>query len=281
MKQTNPIGNGRGARGGSPGGHASTLALAVLLVLVGGCASTPVGDELGTVSQAQAKRDLGIEYLSTGRTAMAIRELTASLEADPSDPVSHLWIGEAYRRKGQSERALEAFETAARGAAERRDVQTVQDAHLNLSALLSQMGRHAEALPHCEALIEDPTFPSPWRALTNCGWALLQLGRYDEARARFRDALEFFPRYGPALLDLGILEAKQGHTLAAVGSFEKAIASGRLNGSGRAEANFRLGEIFVALGDRERAIEHFRAAVETGPMVEWGTQSQAYLDLLR
>ena len=35
------------------------------------------------------------------------------------------------------------------------------------------------------------------------------------------------------------------------------------------------------LPDREKAIAHFRAAVETGPMVEWGTQSQAYLDLLR
>ena len=36
-------------------------------------------------------------------TAMAIRELSASLEHDPSDPVTHLWIGDAYRRKAQSE----------------------------------------------------------------------------------------------------------------------------------------------------------------------------------
>ncbi|MEZ4333527.1 MAG: tetratricopeptide repeat protein [Myxococcota bacterium] len=278
MEQSDPRGRGRrSGRAGGPGG----CALAVFLALASGCVSPPIEDEMGTVSEARAHRDLGIEYLSTGRTAMAIRELAASIEQDASDPVAHLWIGEAYRRKGQSERALAAFETAARDAAGQRDVQTEQDARLNLSALLSQIGRHADALPHCEALAEDPTFPSPWRALTNCGWALLQLGRYDEARAHFRDALEYFPRYGPALLDLGILETKQGHSLAAITSFEKAIASGRLNTSGRAEANFRLGEIFVSLGDREKAIEHFRAAVETGPMVEWGTQSQAYLDLLR
>lgn len=277
MKQTNPGDGGRGARDGRPWWRV----LAVVLVLGSGCAAPPIEDDPDRVSEARARRDLGIEYLSTGRTAMAIRELTASLEQDPSDPVSHLWIGEAYRRKGQSERALAAFETAARDAAGRRDVQTEQDARLNLSALFSQMGRHSDALPHCEALAKDPTFPSPWRALTNCGWALLQLGRFDEARARFREALDYFPRYGPALLDLGILETKQGHSLAAIASFEKAIASGRLNGSGRAEANFRLGEIYVSLGDRDKAIEHFRAAVEMGPMVEWGTQSQAYLDLLR
>lgn len=258
-----------------------SLALIGLLLGVAGCASSPTEGGSGVVSRARAQRDLGIDYLSTFKTAMAIRELRASLEGDPSDPVTHLWLGEAYRRKGQNEDARQAFERAAKIAAQRRDIQTEQDARLNLSALLSQMGQHAEAITHCEVLAADPTFPSPWRPLTNCGWALIQLGRYDEARARLGQALEYFPRYGPALLDLGILETKQGHTLAAVTAFEKATASGHISGSARSEANFRLGEIFVSLGEREKAIAHFRAAVETGSMLEWGSQSQAYLDLLR
>ncbi|MFO0691429.1 MAG: tetratricopeptide repeat protein [Myxococcota bacterium] len=255
---------------------------AILMAFAGGCATTTI-DEGGieVASQGRAKRDLGIDYLSTGRTAMAIRELSASLEHDPSDPVTHLWIGDAYRRKAQTEKALLAFETAVRLAEENRDTETLQDARLNLSALLSQMGRPAEAIPHCEALAVDPTFSSPWRPLTNCAWAMIQLGRYDDARARLTTALDYFPRYGPALLNLGILESKLGNRVAAVSAFERAIASGRLSGAGRTEANFRLGEIFVALGDREKAIAHFRAAVETGPMLEWGSQSQAYLDLLR
>lgn len=258
------------------------LALIGLLVGIAGCASPPqAGEGGGTVSRARAQRDLGIDYLSTFKTAMAIRELRASLERDPSDPVTHLWLGEAYRRKGQSEDARQAFQSAATIAAERKDIQTEQDARLNLSALLSQMGRHAEAISHCEVLAADPTFPSPWRPLTNCGWALMQLGRYDEARARLGQALEYFPRYGPALLDLGILETKQGHSLAAITALEKAIASGHISGAARTEANFRLGEIYVSLGDRDKAVAHFRAAVETGPMLEWGSQSQAYLDLLR
>ncbi|MBY0400435.1 tetratricopeptide repeat protein [Myxococcota bacterium] len=255
---------------------------ALSIVFAGGCATTTVveGGQPEVASRGRAKRDLGIDYLSTGRTAMAIRELTASLEHDPSDPVTHLWIGDAYRRKAQSERARLAFETAARLAEKNRDTQTLQDARLNLSALLSQMGRPAEAIPHCEALAVDPTYPSPWRPLTNCAWAMFQLGRYDDARARLQTALEYFPRFGPALLNLGILESKLGHSLAAATAFEKAIESGRLDGSGRTEAHFRLGEIFVALGNREKAIAHFRAAVETGPTLEWGSQSQAYLDLL-
>ena len=75
------------------------LALIGLLVGIAGCASPPpAGEGGGAVSRARAQRDLGIDYLSTFKTAMAIRELRASLERDPSDPVTHLWLGEAYRR---------------------------------------------------------------------------------------------------------------------------------------------------------------------------------------
>lgn len=258
------------------------LALALGVAVASGCATTTIGEEENVhVSEAQAKRDLGSDYLSSGRTAMALRELQASLALDDSDPVAHLWLGEAYRRKGQLAKALEGFEAAVELAQSRHDTQTGHDARLSLSALLAQMGRHADALPHCEALANDPTFSSPWRALTNCGWSLLSLGRLDEARAHFDQALEFFPQYGPALLNLGILEAKLGRKLAAVTAFDKAIASGRLDDSALAEVNFRLGEVYVSLGQRERAITHFRTSAQTGPIYEWATQSQAYLDLLR
>lgn len=261
---------------------ACALVLALAAALASGCATTTLGEEeAANLSEAQAKRDLGSDYLSSGRTAMALRELQTSLELDPSDPVAHLWIAEAYRRKGQLSKAREEFEAAALLAEKRRDTQTSQDARLSLSALLAQMGRHAEALPHCEALAGDPTFPSPWRPLTNCGWSLLQLGRLEEARARFDQALDYFPVYGPALLNLGILETKQDRKLAAITAFDKAIASGRLDDSAQAEVNFRLGELYVSLGQRERAITHFRAAARTGPADAWGTQSQAYLNLLR
>jgi Tfp pilus assembly protein PilF len=250
-------------------------------ILATGCARTVVTlDEAPTVSEARAKRDLGVDYLGARRTAMAIRELSASLELDPSDPQTHLWLGEAYRRKGQTAQAERYLKDALELARTRKDVRAQHEALLTLSALLSQMGRYEDSLEHCAALAVDPTFSSPWRPLSNCGWALMQLGRLDEARERFQEALDYFPRFGPALLNLGILEAKQGHRLAAIRTFEQAIES-QLGRSGRAEAHFRLGELYVALGRRDKAIEHFHAAAEKAPNLDWGSQSQAYLDLLR
>ncbi|HPG28254.1 MAG: tetratricopeptide repeat protein [Spirochaetaceae bacterium] len=253
-------------------------------VLLGttGCAHYDVSDkDDAVVPESVAKRELGIDYLSSFRTAMAIRELNASLELDPSDPRTHLWLGEAYRRKGQTARAEGFLRDAVELSVAQKETATEHDARLNLSALLSQVGRYEDAIEHCEVLSRDATFASPWRPLNNCGWALMKLGRLEEARTHFVEALEFFPRYGPALLNLGILESGQGHRLAAIRAFEQAIESGRLGGGGLAEANYRLGEIFVALGRRDRAIRHFRAAVEEAPEADWASQSQAYLDLLR
>lgn len=265
--------------------RAAMLALGCLSIAVTtGCVTTTTpaaGPDPFQVTEAEAKRDLGVDYLSTNRTGMAIRELTRSLELDDRDPKTHLWLGEAFRRKGQTEVAENYLRNAIELSDRRKDDETKQQAQLNLSALLSQLGRYEESLEYCEALAADPTISTPWRPLSNCGWALMKLGRLDEARAKFQEALSFFPRFGPALLNLGILEAKQGRALAAIRSLQKALDSGRLSASGHAEANYRLGELFVGLGRRDKAVDHFKAAAKIAPDDDWGSQSQAYLDLLR
>lgn len=260
------------------------IVIVLLLASSVGCVTTQTlsssGGNENRVSQSVAKRDLGIDYLSSHRTAMAIREFRASLDLDSKDPATHLWLGEAYRRKGKTEEA-ESFllESIALAGAEHH-MATRHAALLNLSALLSQLGRYEESIEYCEALAEDPTFSAPWRPLTNCGWALFQLGRLEEASDHFEDALDFFPRFGPALLNLGILRAKQGKTLSAITTLESALDSGRLQPSAMGEAHFRLGEIYVSLGRRDKAVAHFREATDKAPFEDWGSQSQAYLDLL-
>ncbi len=232
------------------------------------------------VSPSVAKRDLGIDYLASRRTAMAIRELQSSLKLDPTDPATHLWLGEAYRRKGKAEEAEGFLVDAIALSVSDEDVSTRHAALLSLSALLSQLGRYEEALPHCHALADDPTFASPWRPLTNCGWSLYHLGRLEEASSHYVDALDFFPRFGPALLNLGIVRLEQGKKLAAINALESALESGRLQPSALGETHFRLGEIYVGLGRRDKAVVHFQEATEMAPFEDWGSQSQAYLDLL-
>jgi type IV pilus assembly protein PilF len=258
------------------------MLLVTTMIMSVGCLTPQVVSSGGShgVAESLAKRDLGIDYLSSRRTAMAIRQLRASMELDPMDPQTHLWLGEAYRRKGKTAEAETFFLDAIKLSGSVDNAQTQQAARLSLSALLSQLGRYEESLEHCEALAADPTTATPWLPLTNCGWALFKLGRLDESRSHFQEALDFFPRFGPALLNLGILESTEGQKLKAIRIFESAIASERLGRSAIGEAHYRLGEIYIGLGRRDKAVTHFRASAEKAPNAEWGSQSQAYLDLL-
>ena len=142
------------------------------------------------------------------------------------------------------------------------------------------MERYAEAEALCQSLVEDPTYARPWEALTNLGWAQYKSGRFQAARASYEEALDFRSNYARARFNLGKLDQEQGRWTAAIRQLELALDGPPMGPEAVAEANFRLGEIYMTLGRRDRALEHFRGAEEKSPDGEWGEQSREYLELL-
>lgn len=267
----------------SQGKTGRMAAVGLVLALLGGGATgclsageptpeVPGRDQL--LRQALARRDVGVDHLSKGRVALAIRELRHASALNPNDPETLLWLGEGYRRKGRLEEAetyiLEALELDA----------SHHEARINLSALLIQSERYEESITQSNLLYEDPIFPTPWRSLTNRGWAELKLRRVQEARASFEEALDFKSDYWPALLNLGILEKAEGHPALALDHFQEVLGYNP-NYSARSEANYRIGEIFVTLGRRGDALDHFAEATESWPSGPWSKQSKRYLNLMR
>lgn len=242
--------------------------------LLPGCVTTTNEPPLDVVRQAEATRNVGVDHLSGGRTAMAIRELTHARDLNPEDPVTLLWLGEAYRRKGR----LEEAETHLRRSLEIDP--EAQQTRLNLSGLYIHMERYEQAIEQAQVLVDDPTFPAPWRALANRGWAQLKLGRNGAARASFEEALDYRPHYWRAHLNLGILDVMEGHRRDAIDRFQRVLEIQPGYGA-QAEAYYRLGEIYVSLGRRNEAVEHFEVALERSPHGRWGKQSREYLELLR
>ena len=228
-------------------GQVATLLAAI--ALVGGCATS--GDvaqdrpSAADESRARAHQSVGANHLREGRLPLAIRELRASEALNPGDRWTQLTLAEAYRMKGlnaDAERHLhKALEIDP----------TFQDARLTLSGLYIQTDRYREAIEEAQILIDDPTFPQPWTALTNKGWALLRLERRAEAREALVAAIEYNERYWRAQLNLGILDSEEGKRIDAIERFERVIElAGPL---GNAEANYRIAEIYISLGLTDEA----------------------------
>jgi len=254
--------------------HGLRRALCLLVLTFVGCVSAPPTDRPASlVDQAEARRNVGIDHVLNGRIAFGIRDLRYAIGIVPDDAYSHLWLGEAYRQRRLFDDAI---------AETKKAIELDPDLHearLNLSVLYLQMERYEDAIEQCDVLIADATFASPWRAATNRGWAALKLHRYDEARESFNQALDFNIKHWPAVLNLGILAQAEGHWVESLRYYLEVLK--RAPGpNAQAEANYRIAESYVRLGQRERALDHLTKAIQLTPDGMWGRQSREYLHRL-
>jgi Tfp pilus assembly protein PilF len=240
-----------------------------------GCATSGSSQEDETLlKQAKSNFEIGIDHMDHGRYALALRALLDAERLDPKNARIHVALAEAYMHRGKVDEAeshlLQALDIYA----------AYHDARLNLSALYLMTGRYAEAAEHSRILVDDPTFPATWRALTNLGVAELGRGDLEEARKNLQLAYEYNRAYWPALLSLGTLAKREGRTREAIEYFEQALAQ-HPTPNARAEVNYRLAEVYVSLGKRQQAMGHLMTAVAQSPHGEWGKKSEEYLKILR
>jgi type IV pilus assembly protein PilF len=256
------------------------LGLWLLSGFLSGCVTTVSSErEVDPVALAAAVRDVGLDYVRQGNYPMAIRTLQDAQRQNPNDPRTYSGLGEAYRSKGLLAEAeanfLLALETDPNPQSADR-----QNATLNLSAVYIQLEQYPEAEALCQILIDDPTYASPWIALTQRGWVQNRSGRFQEARSSYVEALDFRSDYALAHFNLGILDQEQGRWLDAIYQLDLVTDSKQMSLPAQAEAHFRIGEIYMTLGRRDKAVLHFKAANEKAPESESGAKSHSYLELL-
>ena len=251
------------------------IALLALLALPG-CVTT-AEDRLEAqhrIKRANSHFEIGVDHMENGRHANGLRELLVAESLDPKNPRIHAALAEVYMRKGKVVEAeshlIRALEINPK----------YHDARLNLSGLYLMVSRYADSAAQAQILVDDPTFPAVWRAYTNRAIAELGLENNATAREQLALALDFNKNYWPALLSLGILEKKEGRPVEAIAFFRQALEQ-RPAPEARAEVNYRMAEIYVSLGKREKAVDHLIAAVAQTPEGEWGKRSEEYLKILR
>ena len=107
------------------------------------------------------------------------------------------------------------------------------------------------------------------RSLLVFARALSLAGRHQEALAALNEASFLDGRSADVLLALGAARLAAEDTARAITDFERvlriATSDSERDADQRAEAQFRLGEIWAQLDERERAARHFRAAQAEDP----------------
>ena len=250
------------------------------------CAAIALAPLLGcATAQKQAEREhaakraishfnLAADHAANDRLEYALRDLLTAERLDPRNARVQHGLGIAYLQRGKVEEAERHMLRAVEIRPE------YQQARYNLSTLYLNLERYDDCIEQSAVLVDDPTFPAPWRALNNWGWSLYRQGQMPEARIKLERAFEFSPGYWPTLMNLGILEAEQGQQPEAIRHFGRVLEL-EPGPSATAEANYRLAEIYVSLGRRQRAVGHLRTAVVKAPKDPWGRKSEEYLKLLR
>lgn len=237
---------------------------------------------------AAGYRGLGLTLLASSDAQAAASALAAAANED-STPLTQFWLGEARLRAGDDAGAAEAWRLAAGG----NSVASVRLAHriasggfpdravAELSRGLSQQQlgpaeRFRLLLALCDINIyrwrkpeETEAYaseavrlePGSARAHLQLGWACLQLGKYECAKAESSQALDLGLVSNESYEVLGRSLLAAGHPAPAAAALEKSVS---IN-SAIFAPHFELGRAYAMLGNTAAAAAQYRRALEISP----------------
>jgi len=189
-------------------------------------------------------------YLAARDADAALQVLDKALIIAPDVPQVHAVLGQAMERKGDDSAAERAYEDAIRLDPGYRF------ARRRLFRLALQDRDYPRAKMQVEHLIADA--PDDPEHVFLAGLLAARRGDSDEARSRYRDAIEKAEGdYPEAYFNLGRLEKAAGRTAAAIEAYKKAI---ELRPGYREAAN-NLGLAYKSSGDLDAAEAEFRRAI--------------------
>lgn len=177
-----------------------------------------------------------------------------------------------FIEKGKQEREKEFLEKA-------------QEARSFCGMPLFKLGRYQEALDIIDSVLEiKPDSPTEW---SNRGFVLSAMGRNEEALEAFDKALSLDPESPKILTNKGIVYFRMGLPEKALETFDRAIAAEPKKASDwackvprfsffsrnkapimrpdNAETWHWKGNVFLELGEKEKALDAFKMALESDP----------------
>ncbi len=179
------------------------IAWAVSAFLAGCITSTTTGPKKPETNVAEAAEryyQLGARYYRNGNYELARERLERALEYDPKMARARSTLALTFEALNNPRRAVEEYELAVRYAPKDFEVRNTY------AVFLCRQRDFDEARKQFEVAVDLPDNNTPEVMLTNAGVCMVQKPDYPVAEEFFKQALEFRPDHGEALIQLSALK---------------------------------------------------------------------------
>jgi tetratricopeptide (TPR) repeat protein len=211
-------------------------------------------DELETQSSAPER---AMTYIAGARisvsrmqTHLAIESLLSALQADPRNREALNMLGEQFSAAGEHQRALEYFQSNAELSQD--------DPEAVLSLVRAQLG--LGQLDAAQTALDGAVtrFPQDPRFVYSLARVAEERAEFEDARALLAQASQMDPGYHDPVLRLAVLAQRENDPLATQ-AFLAQISLSDLEDS---EVASQIGQIYLSIGETNRAVGAFRRALE-------------------
>lgn len=205
--------------------------LALALVVLAGCATTPSGTGTSSggtspgslaamTNKGVANLNLAQNYLAAGKVDYALDRANRALRSDPNSADVQVVLGMIRERLGDSTRAGEHFARASRLDPDSGHVLNVH------AAWLCERGKAAEADALFTRAVKDPFYKARDQAYFNAGKCAMRAGQLDVAERHLRAGLEIAPESPGLLARMAELQFRRGNFLGARAFYQRREALG-------------------------------------------------------
>jgi len=217
---------------------------------------------------AMAHRGLGQVLLADGDIGNTIPHLERAAALLPNDSVTRSALAQAFRRKGDSERANAEAALAAKLSPQHYVPDPVRDEVRALAIGSAACAARAAAAMRAkkyddairDMLIFLEVYPNDPHMRFTLGTAYMFLGKLPEARTAFEKTIELKPDHDQAHVELGRVVTAQGNVSGAIELLRRAVEIAPKNGS----AHAKLANALAKQNNAPDAITHYALAIENG-----------------
>lgn len=209
----------------------------------------------------QSRLALGTLYEAGNQMVQALDQYSQTVQLVPYNPDVQFRLGQAYRKAGQAQDALDAFDRLL----QLPGGEAYAGAYVQMGMAHEALGQLAAAEAQYQRAIELSSGSQLASAHFQLGDLYRKQGRIDEAIDHLEQALSLDPTFTEARLQLGVAYQAAGDTAKAQEVIVSVVDDSASNSRAVAQAYTKLGDLAQAQGDVATAQAQYQAAKDADP----------------